>query len=53
VETASGVRRFETAIRDEVPEIVARLVAEGERVYEVRVVRSTLEDAYLAAVGQR
>jgi hypothetical protein len=33
-----------------VPEIVARLVAEGERVYGVRVVRGTLEDAYLEAV---
>ena len=29
--------------------IVERLVAEGERIYEVRLVRSTLEDAYLAA----
>jgi ABC-2 type transport system ATP-binding protein len=50
VETAGGVRRFDTQTRDDVPEIVARLVAEGERVYEVRLVRSTLEDAYLAAV---
>ena len=30
------------------PAIVERLVAAGERVYEVRLVRSTLEDAYLA-----
>ena len=43
-------RRFPDAGRDEVPEIVARLVAEGERVYGVRVVRGTLEDAYLEAV---
>ena len=50
VETAGGVRRFDTHTREDVPEIVARLVAEGERVYEVRLVRSTLEDAYLAAV---
>jgi hypothetical protein len=33
-----------------VPAIVERLVAAGERIYEVRVVRSTLEDAYLAVV---
>jgi hypothetical protein len=33
-----------------VPAIVERLVAEGERIYEVRLVRSTLEDAYLAVV---
>ena len=51
VETAHGVRRFDAASRDEVPEIVERLVAEGERVYEVRLLRSTLEDAYLAALG--
>ncbi len=52
VDTAGGTRRFAAATRDDVPEIVARLVADGERVYEVRLVRSTLEDAYLAAVGQ-
>jgi hypothetical protein len=34
-----------------VPAIVERLVRAGERVYEVRLVRSTLEDAYLAAVA--
>jgi hypothetical protein len=33
-----------------VPAIVERMVAEGERIYEVRLVRSTLEDAYLAVV---
>ena len=50
IETASGTRRFAGATRDEVPDLVARLVADGERVYDVRVVRSSLEDAYLAAV---
>jgi ABC-2 type transport system ATP-binding protein len=50
VETATGVRTFATASRDDVPAIVERLVRAGERVYEVRLVRSTLEDAYLAAV---
>jgi ABC-2 type transport system ATP-binding protein len=50
VETASGVRVFQAASRDDVPAIVERLVRAGERVYEVRLVRSTLEDAYLAAV---
>ncbi len=52
VETGHGVRRFDTASRDEVPAIVERLVAEGERVYEVRLLRSTLEDTYLAALGE-
>jgi len=50
IETATGTRRFAGATRDEVPDLVARLVGEGERVYDVRVVRSSLEDAYLAAV---
>jgi ABC-2 type transport system ATP-binding protein len=50
VETDNGTRRFPGAVREDVPEIVERLVAEGERIYEVRVVRSSLEDAYLAVV---
>lgn len=50
IETAAGVQRFAGAGRDDVPELVERLVAAGERIYEVRVVRSSLEDAYLEAV---
>jgi ABC-2 type transport system ATP-binding protein len=53
VETANGVRLFEGAGRDEAPEIVARLVAEGERVHRVEVLSSTLEDVYLEAVRGR
>ena len=52
VETADGIRLIEGAGRDEVPRIVADLVAAGERVYGVRVRSSTLEDAYLEAVGE-
>ncbi len=52
IETAGGVRHFTAASREDVPDLVARLVAEGERVYGVRVVRSSLEDAYLEALGQ-
>ena len=51
VETAAGLRSFPEAEREEVPGIVADLVAAGERVYEVRMLASTLEDAYLEAVG--
>jgi ABC-2 type transport system ATP-binding protein len=51
IETASGTRSFPGATRDDVPDLVARLVGEGERIYDVRVVRPTLEDAYLAAVA--
>jgi ABC-2 type transport system ATP-binding protein len=53
VETANGVRLFEGAGREEAPEIVARLVAEGERIHRVEVLNSTLEDVYLEAVRGR
>jgi ABC-2 type transport system ATP-binding protein len=51
VETAAGKRTFAEATRDDAPRIVRELVAAGEEVYEVRVLTSTLEDAYLEAVG--
>jgi ABC-2 type transport system ATP-binding protein len=51
VETASGMRAFPDAERDDAPRIVAELVAGGEQVYEVRVLRSTLEDVYVEAVS--
>jgi ABC-2 type transport system ATP-binding protein len=51
VETAAGTRLFEGAGRDEAPGIVTRLVSEGQQVFGVRVLSSTLEDTYLEAVG--
>jgi ABC-2 type transport system ATP-binding protein len=51
VETGSGVRRFPKASREDVPRIVAELVSTGEQVYDVTLIASTLEDAYLEAVG--
>ncbi len=51
VDTASGTRHWPDASKDDAPRIVAELVAAGEPVYGVRVLRSSLEDAYLAAVG--
>src|SRR5581483_10258385 len=51
IETAAGIRTYETAGREDVPALVADLVAAGERVYGVRVLSSTLEDVYLEAVG--
>jgi ABC-2 type transport system ATP-binding protein len=51
VETGSGTRVFEHARREDVPNIVRDLVAAGEDVYGVRVLQSSLEDAYLEAVG--
>jgi ABC-2 type transport system ATP-binding protein len=50
VETGDGVKRFPDAGRDDVPEIVARLVGEGARIYGVKVIRSSLEDVYLEVV---
>jgi ABC-2 type transport system ATP-binding protein len=50
VETRDGVKRFPDARREDVPRIVRELVAAGEEVYGVRVVRSSLEDVYLEAV---
>ena len=50
VDVDEGVRSFPEAGREQVPEIVAELVAAGERVYGVRVLSSTLEDTYLEAV---
>ncbi len=49
IETGSGTRRYQAA-REDVPGLVAELVATGEQVYEVRMTRSTLEEAYLEAV---
>ena len=52
VETGGGLQRFPRAGRSDVPALVARLVAEGEEIYGVRVVTGTLEDAYLRLVGK-
>ena len=52
VETGNGTRLYETAGREEVPRIVRELVESGEEVYGVRLLRSSLEDAYLEAVGE-
>jgi ABC-2 type transport system ATP-binding protein len=51
VDTGDGVRSFPDAKREDVPRIVADLVSSGEQVYGVNLLASTLEDAYLEAVG--
>lgn len=53
VETANGTRHFPEAGREDVPVLVARLVSEGEKIYGVRQLRSTLEDVYLEVVTQQ
>jgi ABC-2 type transport system ATP-binding protein len=52
VDTAGGTRRFADARRADVPRLVRELVAAGEDVYGVRVVTSTLEEAYLEVVEE-
>ena len=52
VETSDGTRVFRRAARADAPRIVRDLVAAGEEVFGVRVLTSTLEDAYLEAVGR-
>ncbi len=52
VETNGGVRRYPDATREDIPRIVADLVAGGEPVYGVRLVAPTLEEAYLRVVGE-
>ena len=53
VHTGRGVRHFAQAGRDEIPRIVRELVEAGEDIYEIRVIRSSLEDTYLEVVGGR
>lgn len=50
IQTGNGTRRFPDARREDVPRIVAQLVSDGFEIYEVTVMRSTLEDAYLQLV---
>ena len=50
IETDEGTTMHD-GTREDVPRLVADLVATGRRVYGVRVLTSTLEDTYLEAVG--
>jgi ABC-2 type transport system ATP-binding protein len=52
VETETGVRSFPDVTREGVPALVSRLVADGERIYGVREVSSTLEDFYIQTVSE-
>ena len=52
IETASGVKTFADARREDAPRLVAELVAAGESIYGVRVLTSTLEETYLEVVGE-
>ena len=51
IETGNGMRSYPDATREDAPRLVAELVGAGESVYTVTATGSTLEDAYLRAVG--
>ena len=52
LETSKGICVVERASRDDVPRLISEVVTAGEQVFGVRVLRSTLEDVYLDAVGE-
>src|SRR4051794_12091112 len=51
IETGDGVLRYPDASREDVPGLVESVVRDGARVYGARVVATSLEEAYLEAVG--
>jgi ABC-2 type transport system ATP-binding protein len=52
IQTGAGVRRFPNAGRNDIPRLVAELVSAGVEIYEVSIIRSTLEDVYLHALEE-
>jgi ABC-2 type transport system ATP-binding protein len=52
VDVDGRTRLFEGVGREDVPRIVADLVAGGQSVFGVRVLETTLEEIYLEAVGE-
>jgi ABC-2 type transport system ATP-binding protein len=50
IETASGPQSFPGVSKEQIPALVSRLVAEGEKVYSVKPGKQTLEQIYLEAV---
>jgi ABC-2 type transport system ATP-binding protein len=51
VETAAGTQQHPARSRDEIAALVRRLAEAGEQIYAVRPLASTLEDAYVEAIG--
>ena len=51
VQTARGAQRHDAASPEDIARIVRELVERGEEIYAVRPLASTLEDAYVEAVG--
>jgi ABC-2 type transport system ATP-binding protein len=53
IETDTGTETFPSADRDQVPALVAELVASGRSIYSVRGRKPTLEDVYIETVGEQ
>jgi ABC-2 type transport system ATP-binding protein len=51
IDTASGTQEHAARSNDDIARVVAELVARGEQIHAVRPLGSTLEDAYVRAVG--
>jgi ABC-2 type transport system ATP-binding protein len=51
IDTADGTRRYDATSHDDIARIVRDLVERGERIHAVRPLASTLEDAYVEAIG--
>lgn len=52
IDVGGRTQAFPEAVRKDAPRLVAELVAAGERIYGVRVLATTLEEVYLAAVEE-
>jgi ABC-2 type transport system ATP-binding protein len=50
VVTTTGTQEFPDIEQDDVPDLIARLVAEGERILSVSPTRTNLEDVYMRLV---
>ncbi|OLE00366.1 MAG: hypothetical protein AUG91_04410 [Actinobacteria bacterium 13_1_20CM_4_69_9] len=51
IETDRGVAKYADAVREDVPQLIERLVRDGRSVFGARVLTSTLEEVYVEAVG--
>jgi ABC-2 type transport system ATP-binding protein len=52
ITTADGKQSFPETEHDQVPELVAKLVAEGEKIFAVSPTSSTLEDFYVETIPE-
>ena len=53
VDTARGLLTYPVTSHDDVADLVARLVADGERIHGVRLLQPTLEEVYLEVLSGR